>query len=657
MLSNMKLAAKLALGFGTLILITLLLGGLAYWNMHQVAEKSSQVAEDYVPQVKLFSEIESKSLHAMSNMLAFLLSGEDAYQQREAKYLKALKASFAEADRLVKRSRVLRGLKDQIRQASERLASYQATAGEAHQAAQAMKAERNRLEEAGKRFIAACQAYQGLQEKSLRQAVKGGAGAGEIMAALDRISLVKKLLVQGGVLQLDTLNALLRRRPEMLRRALAGFDRMDGLLGELKAATRDDEARRLLREVSQTSATYREAMNSMLKGWERLLKLEARQKALAAAILDTSRRNAAQGLSKAQEIATQAEDRLALASQVVLWGSLVALVIAVLLALFLTRNITRPLKRVIHELNSGSQQVAAAAEQVASSSQSLAEGASEQAAAVEETSSSLEEMNAMTRSTAENAAQANQLTSQAGDLVHQAEEVMERMGESMARISESGDEISHIIKSIDEIAFQTNLLALNAAVEAARAGEAGAGFAVVADEVRNLAMRAAEAAKNTQTLVEETVGRIKQGNQLVVDSQEIFTQVVQATDKVVALMDEITTASQEQAQGIEQINQAMVEMDKATQQVAANAEEGAAASEELTAQAASMKEMVDELISLVGKNGQERRTPAETKALEGTPLRRLLPVGKSGAKDKGREAKPSPEEVIPLEDEGDFTNF
>ncbi|MDO9111504.1 MAG: methyl-accepting chemotaxis protein, partial [Desulfatirhabdiaceae bacterium] len=147
--------------------------------------------------------------------------------------------------------------------------------------------------------------------------------------------------------------------------------------------------------------------------------------------------------------------------------------------------------------------------------------------------------------------------------------------------------------------FQTNLLALNAAVEAARAGEAGAGFAVVADEVRNLAMRAADAAKNTASLIEGTVKKVSDGSMLVRTTSDAFSEVAQNAAKVGELVGEIAAASNEQAQGIEQVNIAVTEMDKVTQQNAANAEESASASEELNAQAEELKSFVNELFAFV----------------------------------------------------------
>ena len=211
----------------------------------------------------------------------------------------------------------------------------------------------------------------------------------------------------------------------------------------------------------------------------------------------------------------------------------------VAVALLITHSITKPINRIIEGLSEGAEQVASASGQVSSASQSLAEGASEQAASIEETSSSLEEMSSMTRQNADNANQADTLMKEANQVVTTANQSMGDLTRSMEEISKASEETSKIIKTIDEIAFQTNLLALNAAVEAARAGEAGAGFAVVADEVRNLAMRAADAAKNTANLIEGTVKQVNEGGDLVATTNEKFKEVAQSAAKVGELVAEI----------------------------------------------------------------------------------------------------------------------
>jgi len=274
--------------------------------------------------------------------------------------------------------------------------------------------------------------------------------------------------------------------------------------------------------------------------------------------------------------------------------------VVVVVSLLIGRTITAPLKNLVDVVNliaegdltrrlyldrgdeigevadavdTMSQRVSEAVGRSMGISRLLESSASAQAASLEETAASLEEMSAMTRQNADNANEANSLMIVTNKISQQADVSMRELIGSMREIAQASQETQKIVQTIDGIAFQTNLLALNAAVEAARAGEAGAGFAVVADEVRNLAKRAAEASQNTAGLIEDTVAKVNAGVGLVEETSKGFGEVKESNAKVGALLEEISTASSEQANGISQINTTVNEMDRVTQQNAQQAEE------------------------------------------------------------------------------------
>jgi methyl-accepting chemotaxis protein len=253
------------------------------------------------------------------------------------------------------------------------------------------------------------------------------------------------------------------------------------------------------------------------------------------------------------------------------------------------------------DINDASGRFKEVARQISSGSQSLAETSNEQASSLEEISSSLEETSSMTKQNAGNSSQAKELVDQLVSDLCEVDTAMDRMAKAIQQIKHSSDNTAKIVKTIDDIAFQTNLLALNAAVEAARAGDAGKGFAVVAGEVRSLAMRSAEAAKNTATLIEESVKNAEAGVEITELVEKALGQSVDHASKVGGLIAEIATACNEQAQGIEQVNVALAQINGVTQQNAANSEESAGAAGELSHQAEALAEMVSTF--KLNKNG------------------------------------------------------
>jgi len=332
---------------------------------------------------------------------------------------------------------------------------------------------------------------------------------------------------------------------------------------------------------------------------------------------------------------------------IMLAGIIVIAVAASIIFWTVQKSISTPINHIVESLNEGAEQLSSASSEISSASQMLAEGASEQAASIQESSSSLEEISSRTKKNADNATQADKLMKESNEVVLKANRSMGELSSAMEEISKTGEETAKIIKTIDEIAFQTNLLALNAAVEAARAGEVGAGFAVVAGEVRNLAMRAAEAARNTSHLIDGTVKRIRQGSDLVVKTGEAFSEVAKGTHKVGELVSEIAISSREQAQGLDQVNNAVDGMDKIAQRNAANAEESASTSEELSAQAVQMKDIVSALVKLVGEN--MKRGPREELAPTFENRPQELKAKRPGKKrDIPPPGEVDPEMIIPL---------
>ena len=258
------------------------------------------------------------------------------------------------------------------------------------------------------------------------------------------------------------------------------------------------------------------------------------------------------------------------------------------------RNLKVELSEILRQINTSAEQVSSASNQVSSSAQNLSQGAVEQASSVEELAARISEISNQVKNTADSARDVREQTHHAGEGVSVCNQQMQELMNAMEKIHSSSDEIGKIIKTIEDIAFQTNILALNAAVEAARAGVAGKGFAVVADEVRNLASKSAEASKNTSLLITHSTEAVQTGTEIARHTADALSDVVENIQSMVGSIDQISAVSSEQSEAVLQVNEGINQISSVVQSNSATAEESAAASQELSAEAANLKQLVDQ---------------------------------------------------------------
>jgi len=304
----------------------------------------------------------------------------------------------------------------------------------------------------------------------------------------------------------------------------------------------------------------------------------------------------------ALEVSTALDTQLAMnRSMLGILAAICALVMAVVsgFIFWFVRSLVRPIRGVMQRLDETSARSEVESDQISNAAKSLASGCNEQAASVEETSATMEEISSMVRRNSSITEEAVLEMNRASQSIETSNQSLADMARSMQEVSDSTEAVSKIIRTIDGIAFQTNILALNAAVEAARAGEAGLGFAVVAEEVRNLAQRTTGAARETATLIETSVGRVKSSVENVGNCSSSMTLIMSSAEKLKRILDEVGAGSKQQTQGVEQVSLAITQIDTVVQQTASQAEESASASHELKRQAVQVRSLVDELRHLL----------------------------------------------------------
>jgi methyl-accepting chemotaxis protein len=644
MFKNLKLGARIGLGFASLVLLTCFLGGSNAWQMNGAIDRVDELANQYAPEAEHAAALDVARLEAQLAARTYVFTCDEKYLTQANAALEKCKELFGQLQSLSRSYPDLAELVEALPKVDAAFTAFHGHVGATGDAVRALVQSLDEVNTAGVAWATQVDALQSSQVDALQEDIAAKAGAERLGARVEQIKLARQLGDLGAQIRLAVWQARSERSTAAIQGIVGKFDEASKVIEQLGTLAQGAAQGEELSRCATATTQYKSVVGDAVEKFAKLDEINVKRIESGNAIGETVAALSASAIHQSTIHATASRDALTAALFVLYTGLGAAIVVGILLGWFITRGITKPVNRIIQSLTDGANQVNDAARQVSSASQQLAAGAGEQASSLEETSSALEQMAAMTRTNAANSEKANGLASQARQNATTGEKTMGELNNAMTAINDSAAQIGKIIKVIEEIAFQTNLLALNAAVEAARAGEHGKGFAVVAEEVRNLAQRSAQAARDTTTLIEGAVTRAKEGTTVASEAAKSLNAIVGDVANVAELLSGISRASNEQAQGVDQINSAVSQMDKVTQQNAAGAEESASAAEELSAQALTVKAVVEELTALVrggraacgsdGYAGEPRQPgrPKKSSKPEASPKSALKPAPKPASR-------------------------
>jgi methyl-accepting chemotaxis protein len=661
MLKNLKLGTKIGGGFGILILIALLLGGVAIWNMKRVGTIADSLQTEIAPQAELTALLERGQMRAMYDMRGYNLNADEKLFNDAMKRMEELQGNVTKAKELASKHPGLDDLIKAMPKVEAKVAEYKGLMLETKRLEDALAAERKAMNERATAFMDNSNKFLDDQAKALDTVLAGGKpDVKQIRERTDKNKWMNDVIDNGNAIRVANFRGQVLKDMSGVVEAMKKFEDIDKLIEKIRVITRNEGNLKQLDLVKASGAAYKNALGAMLVVFESQQALGKKRRDAGMETLAEVQAVASQGVKDTTESSAQAATALSAASTIMITGLVVALLLGCIVAFFLTVGITRPvmqgvafaksmaegdftkqldidqkdeigvlaqalndmvgrLRQVVSDVRGATDNVASGSEELSASSQTLSQGATEQAAAIEEVSSSMEQMSSNIKQNADNAQQTQKIAMQAAKDAQEGGAAVNQAVIAMKNIAEK-------ISIVEEIARQTNLLALNAAIEAARAGEHGKGFAVVAAEVRKLAERSGVAAGEIKDLSSSTVTVSEKAGEMLV-------KLVPDIQRTADLIQEIAAASSEQNSGAEQINKAIQQLDSVIQQNASASEEMAATSEELSSQAQQMQMTMG--FFRVDDGAHKALRPKKPKALPAGPSAHAAQKAHAPAPKKG----------------------
>jgi len=670
MFKNMSIGTKIGGGFGLLIVIACVLGGLAITEMGTTKAKSVILAEQYAPEVKMASTMERYFSDIMVAIRGYGYSEKKTYLDTARNLMKEVLEQIEELRAFANQADRLTVLKKNVDMIEAGVIAYQEKISETETIIGRLDESRAAINSATTLFIQNCNDFIKTQNDTLREEITAKSATGALLERMEKRALLDTLVETMTALRLATSQSQAKRDPTLIQKAIGNFDTINDVCAALKKITRKEVNLKQLEIIEASAVQCKTAMAALMENstlQDAIVETRTETATKVTALLQELSRTS---ISTTMEMSNSTEATLSTAQTVMTVGLSIALILGVVISFFISRAITRPIqeavavadrlsegdltmdirignkdetgrmlaamkrmvariKEVVGEISSASETVAAGSRQMSSGSEEMSQGATEQATSAEEASSSMEEMAANIKQNADNALlQTEKIALKSADRAQSGGRAVRETVAAMKAIAEK-------IGVIEEIASKTDLLALNAAIEAARAGEHGKGFAVVASEVRKLAEHSSVAAAE--------IGKLSKNSMNIAEEAGVMLdELVPEIQKTAELVQEISAASNEQNIGADQINQAIQQLDQVIQQNAGAAEEMSATAEELAGQADQLQETIS--FFRIESSGRGRTGYGEPAGGRSAPKAQkfLSPTNSFGNAETAKEKKKAP---------------